>query len=90
MFNRPFARWRSILLLQTQRLSFFLSELNLESPAKFGWQKFSFAQERKTLEDSGRSGKMKPPALAQSLIKNKAPKKHFYKLYVSYAIQHIF
>ena len=80
LFNRPFARWRPILLLQPQRLSFFLSDLNLESPAKFGWPKFSFAQERKTLEDSGRSGKMKPPALAQSLIENKAQKNIFINL----------
>ena len=48
-----------ILLLRPQRFSFFLSYLNLEIPGRFRWQNFSFAQESKTLEDSGRSSKMR-------------------------------
>ena len=46
-----------ILLLWPESFSFFFSYLNLVIQARFKWQKLSFAQERKTLKDSGRSSK---------------------------------
>ena len=42
-----------ILLLRPESCSFFLSHLNLAIPVRF-----KFAQESKTLKDSGRSSKM--------------------------------
>ena len=47
-----------ILLLRPESFSFFLSYLNLVIPVRVKQQKSRFAQESKTLKDSGRSSKM--------------------------------
>ena len=46
-----------ILLLLPESFSFFLSYLNLVIPVRVKQQKSQFAQESKTLKDSGRSSK---------------------------------
>ena len=47
-----------ILLLRPESFSFFLSNLNLVIPVRVKQQKSQFAQESKTLKDSGHSSKM--------------------------------
>ena len=56
-----------ILLLGAESCTFFLSYSNLVIPARFKKQKHLFAQESKTLKDSGRSSKM-PPSCKWSLL----------------------
>ena len=60
--QRRAARYASgvILLLPPESFRFFLSYLNFVIPTRFTKQKHLFAQESKTLKESGHSSKMTP------------------------------